>query len=1619
MIFLISISFEKNVTITNIKNIQCSSNNYSTTFQFDYKGSISTISDKDYTFSLFIKGNNKKYTANCKIPNLNKTIINPDTTQSTTDIIDTTSDTTSDTITDTTTDTITDTTIDTVTDTTTDTITDTNTDETTTDATTTDAITTDATTTDVTTTDAITTDVTTTDATTADVTTTDATTSDVSTTDATTTDVTKTDATTTDVSTTDATTTDVSTTDATTTDVSKTDATTTDVTTTDAQTTDVSTTDATTTDVSTTDATTTDVSTTDATTSDVSTTDATTTDVSTTDATTTDITSTDATTTDITSTDATTTDVTTTDATTTDVTTTDATTTDVSTTDETTTDVTTTDATTTDVTTTDATTTDVTTTDATTTDVTTTDATTTDVSTTDETTTDVTTTDATTTDVTTTDETTTDATTTDVTTTDATTTDVTTTDATTTDVSTTDTSTTDYTSNTDETTTDATTTDVTTTDATTTEVTTTEETTTDVTTTDVSTTDATTTDVTTTDVITTDVTTTDATTTDATTTDVTTTDVTTTDATTTDVITTDATTTDVTTTDVTTTDVSTTDETTTDVSTTDATTTDVTTTDATTTDVTTTDVTTTDDTTTDATTTEVSTTDATTTDVTTTDINTTDATTTDVTTTDVNTTDATTTDVTTTDVSTTDATTTDVSTTNVNTTDNTTDNTTNNTTDNTTDNTTNNKTDNTTNNNTSNTNPNIRILEESFYTGDCEINVDVDEALTISNNNIEINPSEMEEGINLDNNINLDLEKCAPKSKSDYESKLFISFKQLNNLRKENNNLYYYFYGIITENLEKNYLITMDVNLIDKGFQEENTTSAFCLLTEDIIILEEQPKVGQFNCTISNVKDGVKSFVYHSSKVISGVPKDTALLNPEVTEQYISRGDLIPVDTNSTIEPKPSFTIKSIDYTDCKEKGIFTLKGDLTLKINDDLKFQLPLSYPENVTAECTIKSTDKTSDVEINCHSNENFNNSIIKIAQNSIFDDKKNEILTIEKYEKENEGGKKECGNSKIITVKEKISTGTPLSFRQVSKYTFQNKKASFFFYGLSSKNLKKGTKIIITVLLYFKDNNPKKEVDITCTLDSDVNPPTGGFAQGDFNCEKDDIEGDLDDLQILSSYNITGTDKLKDDQKSPKLTDKKIKDTSNESGIGKEVDYSSSANKISSLPILSIKTIKNENNGCLNNGKIQLIGSFTEDIKQKFDFEIPLAYPLTSIKCDAPKIKKNINVNIDCKVQNELYEVKEILIEPIIIKKKNKEFLIVNEFHNDNLNINCVDYNKKQKEISKKQYESDYTLLQANSLNIISGRLLFNLIIYTLNSLRKTITLNYILRSNSYLLRNLQEQQNYEESQITCNLNNDDTNDQVGHYVCEKTVSVSDKNLVESLIIKSDEISGIRNDNNDLKETDDNINKGTASNYSDPDNKEILEKKTIPIIKSNNIDTSSCNISGTFTMKGTLNEGEILKEGEDDIIFTNPPDSGALCKYSKTDRNKNINIECENKNEFSDQNLIIGNQFLNETYLLEKFITENPISCEVGSLSYKEVEDINEEKEIENNKYYSKTNSSSGGLSGGAIAAIVIVCSFVVVAVGVLIVLVKNGLLLSSKVKEEATTIPQISSSSANII
>ena len=291
-----------------------------------------------------------------------------------------------------------------------------------------------------------------------------------------------------------------------------------------------------------------------------------------------------------------------------------------------------------------------------------------------------------------------------------------------------------------------------------------------------------------------------------------------------------------------------------------------------------------------------------------------------------------------------------------------------------------------------------------------------------------------------------------------------------------------------------------------------------------------------------------------------------------------------------------------------------------------------------------------------------------------------------------------------------------------------------------------------------------------------------------------------------------------------------------------------------------------------------------------------------------------------------------------------------------------------------------------------------------------------LYYTLRRSIYRLRNLEEEEEeiYEENEINCTLINDTNTNNIHYYECKNDVGINNKSLIQEIIIDSDEISGIHEGNNDIVETDEKIINGKLVNCSTPEIVEIYKKNNIANLTINDHNINDCSDRGTFTLKGLVTNNEVSKDGEEIINYINP-DSGALCKYYRTEKNKNMSLECQNKNEFSDQSIIVGNQFINETIFLNKFVIEEPVSCEVGSLSYKEADDINADNYA--NKYFSKTGSS-GGLSGGAIAGIVIICCLVVISIGVLIALMKNGYFVTSKSRQDSS-IPPITNSSANII
>lgn len=935
----------------------------------------------------------------------------------------------------------------------------------------------------------------------------------------------------------------------------------------------------------------------------------------------------------------------------------------------------------------------------------------------------------------------------------------------------------------------------------------------------------------------------------------------------------------------------------------------------------------------------------------------------------------------------------------------------------------------------------IRLLNDEqndILNGTCRIE-NIENNFTFTNEIIKKQDNDSIIVYNDNNEINFFTCNNNNGTKDDYEAKLFISFVQINYFRIIERNAFFYFYGLITNNLAKNYPIIIEVYLIKDGFQQKEPTKANCYLTKDING-RNKPTQGQFSCSIISVPERVDSFVFHSSKNIASVPNDKGLLNPVITDQRIARGEIYNASSADTsIEKLPSFTPKKIVHNKCKETGTFTIIGDISNKLDDILKFQLPLVGSEKITANCFINNTDTIKDVEIYCETNEQFNQTI-KISQNIIMDGKK-ESLIMEKYEL---GERAECVNYKIKVVEQKNNNPYPILFRQMCNFKprDKNNKYSFFFAGLTDKKLPTNHIIKMIVYIFIKSGGEirKEEKEIDCSLTSQKEPENGKFTQADFDCNLDSVE-DIEDIEIISSPNVTGIEDLEDYQKSPQKTDIKINETKNdenENSIGKVFNYSIEIQKTKRVPVFEILSMFPKN--CKDKGKIRIKGIFSENIEKKFDFIIPLSYPDSSIKCSAPKINANIPVYIYCKVQKEFINKQKIIIEPRVIKKKNREVLFLKKY-NYLKDLTCSNYNEKFLEISEQKYNAKYTFLQANNFRRKPGKgILFHLFLFRfLRSFINKIPIKIIIIKKPTALRYLQDENEEQEDSIDCKLGNDTEN--LGDYICESdNITINDEKDIEQFIIDSDDISGLTEDNTNPIKTDEDIALKNLLNLSDP---EVFNSTKIPIFNTTSITETNCNETGSFEIKGTIDDdGKNAFNNIDDfdISYINPPDSGALCSYV----NDHSDIDCKNKEEFNDEKLTIETQFINGSILLNKIQSEKRMTCAINSLSYQFSDDqsnvvpsntTNDEDTDEPDSPYSSNNitnryftnkKSSGGLSGGAITLIVIVITVVLVGVGVLIALLKNGFLCGPKLSPNLnntnkypTNLPQNSNSSVEVI
>ena len=192
-------------------------------------------------------------------------------------------------------------------------------------------------------------------------------------------------------------------------------------------------------------------------------------------------------------------------------------------------------------------------------------------------------------------------------------------------------------------------------------------------------------------------------------------------------------------------------------------------------------------------------------------------------------------------------------------------------------------------------------------------------------------------------------------------------------------------------------------------------------------------------------------------------------------------------------------------------------------------------------------------------------------------------------------------------------------------------------------------------------------------------------------------------------------------------------------------------------------------------------------------------------------------------------------------------------------------------------------------------------------------------------------------------------------------------------------------------------------------------------LPSIEIEKINGEECKNNGSYTIEGTITQGE-LKDMSNVEIPMSSTDSSALCKIKVND--KKVTMDCQNKEKFSISPIIFESTIIKkdgkDIFLLSNYSTTDQFSCIISTASEEAraptstptpvsttTPGEDEAKSGGYTRYYS--NNSSKGLTGGAIVGIIIACLAAVAIVAALIVLIKKGVFASKK------AIPELQQSS----
>ena len=521
---------------------------------------------------------------------------------------------------------------------------------------------------------------------------------------------------------------------------------------------------------------------------------------------------------------------------------------------------------------------------------------------------------------------------------------------------------------------------------------------------------------------------------------------------------------------------------------------------------------------------------------------------------------------------------------------------------------------------------------------------------------------------------------------SEEKAKVKISFRQVSHFEKNGRNGFNFFLAaFVSKSLVVNYQITIKIFVVIKGVKTEK--EATCKLQSAVNPGENSSTQGDFLCEGKVEEEEYKEIDFEDSQSVTVSSESEELAG--VSD--LTDGQDSPIETDAGIKETndaiaanetiselaevvdyheeenkeklpPSLEITRIENVDeCRKKSKFKIFGKFSEDISEDLKFELPLTFPSS-KIKCKVSEAKKDEEVELECKVLKEFTKVKNFVFEQRMIKKRKKEVVLIKSYSYALESEKKCVNYNKLRLEKAQQRQKLNFSFLQVRNFSPVNNLINFFM-AIVLKEKVQVTTIKISIKVRVKVTKSARALEEG--VESTILP---------INCAVGDSTDSAAGLNCAADTATTGEPlgMLIDPDETDTLAG--VPENADPALSSNELDFSNKDNlsKLDDIPTVTISSINGDD--CSKEGSYVIEGTYDKgELKDASNIEIPFSTVDSSGLCEL-KVGDNKKITLNCE-NKEQFDISTVGFERMSIKDADGQLLFILDSYTNAQQFGCA--------------------------------------------------------------------------------------------------------------------------------------------------------------------------------------------------------------------------------------------------------------------------------------------------------------------------------------------------------